>query len=225
MSLTPFTLICFAVKEEAAWFIPFASGRGNMKMLVTGMGRRNAERTIRTALRETPPKLVLTCGYAGGLNPKLASGTVLFSAQGQPALASRLQQAGAVPGRFHCADRVATSASEKQALREATGADAVEMESAVICAVCHEQKIPCATVRVILDSASDNLPLDFNQLMNSEDKIENQKLAVALIKAPWKIPALLRMQKEASLASRRLSEALVSILAIDSGRPANKGKA
>jgi adenosylhomocysteine nucleosidase len=214
MSPTPFTLVCFAVKEEAAWFIPLtnASLRGNVKMLVTGMGRRNTEKAIRTALAESPPTLVLTCGYAGGLNPDLTCGTVLFSAEGQPALASRLQKAGAAPGRFHCADRVATTVSEKQALWEATGADAVEMESAVICAICREHKIPCATVRVILDSASDNLPLDFNQLMNSEDKIDNQKLAVALIKAPWKVPALLRMQKEASLAARRLSEALVSIL-------------
>jgi adenosylhomocysteine nucleosidase len=209
MSPTPLNLVCFAVKEEAAWFYPLASGRGDIKTLITGMGRRNAEIAIRKALVEPLPTLVLTCGFAGGLNPELATGTVLFSTEDQSGLASALNGAGAQPGRFHCADRVATSASEKHALREATDADAVEMESAVIRAFCREHQIPSATVRVILDGATDDLPLDFNQLMNTENEIDNRKLALTVSRAPWKIPALLRMRKQASSAARRLAEVLI----------------
>jgi len=115
-------------------------------------------------LAQASPSRVLTCGFAGGLSPELSSGTVLFSTN-EAGLASALRQAGAQPARIYCADRVVTTAAEKRALREATGAHAVEMESAIICAVCREQNIPCATVRVVLDAANENLPLDFNRLM------------------------------------------------------------
>jgi hypothetical protein len=87
------------------------------------------------------------------------------------------------------------------------------MESQVICAVCHEQSIPCATVRVILDAAKKDLPLDFNQLMTPNQKMSYSKLALALAKSPGKLGALLRLQKEAGAAAGNLAEVLARITA------------
>jgi nucleoside phosphorylase len=164
-------------------------------------------------LAKDRPQLVLTCGFAGGLNPELATGTVVFAGDPETGLEPALLAAGAKRARFHCAEAVAATAKQKRALWEATGADAVEMESEVIRAVCGEQRIPSATVRVILDMADENLLLDFNQLMTADQKMSYGKLAVALAKSPGKVGALLRLQKQARAAAGNLAEVLARVTA------------
>jgi adenosylhomocysteine nucleosidase len=212
MGESPLTLVCFAVKEEAKSFNQSAGGRRDVRVLLTGMGARNAERALRAALAAARPDLVLSAGFAGGLRPDLSSGSVVFSVEGQPALEKKLLAAGAQAAKFHFVERVATTAGEKHALREQTGADAVEMESQVIRSICDEQGISSATVRVILDAANDELPLDFNELMTGDQELDGRKLALALIKSPGKVGALLRLQKQSALAARRLAEVLGQVL-------------
>jgi adenosylhomocysteine nucleosidase len=211
MSEPSLTLVCFAVKEEACFFRRFAEGQHHIQTLLTGMGRRNAEKTLRAALAKERLKLVVSSGFAGGLNPELETGTVVFEADGEPELAAALEAVGAKPARFHCAERVATTVEEKRALRAATGADAAEMESGFICAICREQGVRSAVVRVILDSAEEELPLDFNQLMAKDQRIASGKLALALAKVPAKISGLLRLQRQSSAAAKRLAEVLSKI--------------
>jgi adenosylhomocysteine nucleosidase len=205
-------LVCFAVKEEARVFRKLVGEHDSLKVILVGMGKRNAERAIRAALVKERPQLVLTCGFAGGLSPELETGAVVFAADPETGLEPALLAAGAKPAGFHCAERVAVTVEEKRALREVTGADAVEMESQVICDVCREQKIPSATVRVILDTADEDLPLDFNQLMTPEQKMSYRKLVVALAKSPGKVGALLRLQRQSQSAAEKLGQVLAGLL-------------
>src|SRR5579872_5441897 len=104
-------LVCFAVKEEAKFFLPYpmrpvpserpskernkpepqkaksASKRpsrrpmqegGICQVWMTGIGRANAARSIRQAISLVKPERVITAGFAGGLNPELKLGTVLY---------------------------------------------------------------------------------------------------------------------------------------------------
>ena len=201
-------LVCFAVKEEARFFRP----REQVETLLTGIGRRNAEKAVRAVLAQQKPRLVLSCGFAGGLSPDLASGSVVFSVDDATGLEAPLLAAGARPARFHCVDRVATTAEQKRALWQATGADAVEMESQIICECCRQQTIPSGTVRVILDTAGENLPLDFNALMTADQRMDYAKLAMALVKSPGKVSALLRLQKQSGEAAVRLGNVLMKVL-------------
>ena len=205
-------LICFAVKEEGRFFKPEAGSQQQIQTLLTGIGRYNAEKSIRKLLAQQNPGLVLSCGFAGGLRPDLAAGSVVFSVDDATSLERSLLAAGARPGRFQCVDRVATTAEQKRALWQATNADAVEMESQIICEWCRQQKIPSGTVRVILDTASEDLPLDFNEMMTTDQRMDYAKLAMALVKSPRKVNALLRLQKQSAEAAQRLAEVLNKVL-------------
>ena len=204
-------LVCFALKEEAGPFKRRATGRPGIRVLVTGMGGRNAERAIRLALAGDRPDCVVTSGFAGGLRPELAEGTVLF--EGDTAeFESALVANGARRGRFHCLNRMAITASEKSELWKQTCADAVEMESSPIRAVCRQEAIPSATVRVILDTAGEDLPLDFNKVLTSDQKLHGGKLALAILRSPAKIGALRRLQLRNNAAAEWLGEVLGRVL-------------
>ena len=207
------TLVCFALKEEAAPFHKVAARHPGVVTLVVGIGRANAEKAVRRYLAAGTPTLVLTCGFAGGLNPGLKLGEVVFEiGNRQLEIGNQLLAAGAQPAKFTCTDRIATTAMEKWKLHLDTGADAVEMESAAIHAVCAEKKIPCATVRVISDTAHEDLPLDFNALAKPDRSIDFGKLFFAIAKSPGKIPQLLALGKKTKFAAERLAAVLGKIL-------------
>jgi len=250
------TLVCFALKEEAAPFRKIAGGlrhSHDVSILVAGIGRQNAEKSVceflaggasvpasrehasagqaRLVSSLAPPELVLTCGFAGGLNPDFKLGEVVFEV---PSGSSRRESAqikigeklkptdvgcydkliaaGAKPAKFFCADRIATTVAEKKKLRDETGADAVEMESAAIHAVCAERGIPCATVRVISDTAGEDLPLDFNALSKPDKNLDFGKLFLAIAKSPGKVGALMELQKKTKFAAEQLAEVLIKVL-------------
>jgi adenosylhomocysteine nucleosidase len=204
------TLICFALKEEAAPFRKIAAGKTGITILLTGIGRQNAEKSLRGFLAANSPKLVLTCGFAGGLNPDLKLGDVIFETSDET-LRAKLLGAGAKQLKIFCADRIATTVAEKKKLRDESGADAVEMESAAIHAVCRERGIPCTTVRVISDTASEDLPLDFNALSKPDKNLDFGRLFLAIAKSPGKIPALMQLQKKTKFAAEQLARVLEKI--------------
>jgi len=242
MDVTMTRLVCFALKEEAAPFRAITAGglrRGHpVSILLTGIGRENAGKSIREFLARNSPERVLTCGFAGGLNPDLKIGDVVFEIpsgssrgnQAQTEIGNRqssfgnkmkpphvgchdkLIAAGAKPVKFFCADRIATTAAEKKTLREQSGADAVEMESAAIHAVCAGCGIPCVTVRVISDTANEDLPLDFNALSKPDKNLDFGKLFLALAKSPRKIGPLMELQRKTKFAAERLAHVLNEII-------------
>ncbi len=213
-------LICFALKEEAAPFRKIAAGKSGISILITGIGRANAEKSVRGFLSKNSPGLVLTCGFAGGLNPGLKLGDVIFElSTANSELSNRLAAAVAKPATFFCADRIATTVAEKTKLRYETGADAVEMESAAIHVVCAEHGIPCATVRVISDTASEDLPLDFNTLARADKNLHFGKLFLAIARSPGKIAALMALQRKTHHAAQRLAGVLKKVIGPENCQP------
>lgn len=186
---------------------------GGVEVCLTGMGRRNAHRAASRRFAEPHPARVITAGFAGGLHPHWPRGTVGFAADSAFPGAELLESAGARAATFHESLRVAVTPDDKAILHRQTGADAVEMESATIRALCQERGIPSATVRVISDAASDTLPLDFGALMTPDDRLDFSRLAWALVRSPGKIPELIRFQRQVSEAAKALARVLVALAA------------
>jgi adenosylhomocysteine nucleosidase len=204
-------LVCFAVKEEAKFFLT-RNVLGSCQVWITGMGRKNAAENIRLAIAAVKPERVITAGFAGGLNPDLKFGDVIYDQDFDAGFAEELEDLGAFPAKFYCSRRVAITSAEKAELWHSTGADAVEMESSVIRTICREYKIPSATVRVISDDSTQDLPLDFNALMTSETKINFGKLLWAVLSRPSRIPKLIQFQQQMIAAARRLGSVLEDLL-------------
>ena len=72
-------LLCFAIAQEAKPFRRLAKQYADVAILITGMGRRNAERALRARLTDSRPAFVLNGGFAGGLNPALATGDIVVA--------------------------------------------------------------------------------------------------------------------------------------------------
>lgn len=204
-------LVCFALKEEKVAFQKIAERLASISILVTGIGQKNAEKSVRDFLAGKTPARVLSCGFAGALVPDLSIGAVVFETD-DARLREGLTAAGARAVKFHCADRIATTKQEKQELRRSTNADAVEMESEAIRNVCREHRLPCATVRVISDTVDEDLPLDFNQLSKPDRSMDYGKLALAVVKSPGKIGALRRLQKQTRFAAEQLAAVLAKVI-------------
>jgi adenosylhomocysteine nucleosidase len=205
-------LVCFAMPDEARPFRKRARSMPNVQVQLTGIGRRNAEKTVGAAMARQRPDLVLSSGFAGGLHPQLPQGALVFDAPPQIEPAFLSIQARRV--RFYCADRIAATSSEKQSLRSVSGADAVEMESQAITNLCRGQGIPCATLRIILDTAERNLPMDFNKYADSNQKFQMWKLLLDLAFSPGKVGPLLYFQKECVGMAEKLSAALCEVIKI-----------
>jgi len=201
--------VCFALPEEAG---PFRKACGaDVPVFFTGIGKANAEKAAREYLAGHAPGLLLTCGFAGGLETRFKVGDVVFETSNE-AIRAKLVAAGAKAAKIFCADKIASTAAEKKKLRDETGADAAEMESGAIQIICCERGIPCATVRVISDTANEDLPLDFNEFLTPEKKLDMSKLMLTVAKKPWKMGALMELQKKTKIAAERLGDVLMKTI-------------
>ena len=205
-------LVCVAVREEMRKFETKSPLWREVRVLKTGMGPINARHSIRNELSQSTPKVVISCGFAGGLNPKLRPGNLLFST-------SDVQIGKLFGGDFEHnkvkylrSDRVISTSAEKRLIFATQGLDAVEMESWVIAEEAERLGIPSITLRVVLDSAAEDLPLDFSQFMDAQRNMIWSRFCWYVIRNPKTIRVLTPFNKEVSGAAGELAKGLKLLL-------------
>jgi adenosylhomocysteine nucleosidase len=166
--------------------------RGNRWFLVAnGPGPRLVGRITRAQAVDG----VMSIGFCGALDPALHIGDIVIE--------------GETP-KILSVDRVAVTAQEKSRLREITGAAVIEMESAAVAEKAREWGVQFRCIRVVSDTAGENMPLDFNCYRDADGRFQRGRIALAALGRPFTvIPALLRLE----FNCRRAAESLGRFLA------------
>jgi adenosylhomocysteine nucleosidase len=172
-------------------------------MIANGPGRERARAAVSDALvREVRLENIvgtISTGYCGALDPALRVGDIVVSDD------THLSSDRAFTcGRLTTQDRVAVTAAEKRALRERTGAVAVDMEAEALQKRAQELGVRYACIRVVSDAAGEDMPLDFNRYRMADGNFSRTRIALAAMARPFSVmPALMefdRRSKQASLA-------------------------
>lgn len=173
---------------EAAFSREIAWKRDRWLLVANGPGARLVRRVL---ARKRDVDLIVSVGFCGALDPALRVGDIVDAE------------------RVFTADRVAVTAVEKRILRKQTGADAVEMEAGAVEAKAREWGTPFHCVKVVSDTAADDLPLDFNKYRDSEGRFSRVRIAFAALRRPSALAGLMRLDKNC----RRAAEELGAFLA------------
>lgn len=187
------TGVLFALEREAAPFRRLARGRADVVVRVSGVGRVAARAAAAMLIDVLRPTRVIAAGFCGALDPALAIGDIVVSP------------------RIVSVDRIVATPAEKAALRAATGADAVDMESAAVEEVCRDRGVGFVGVRAVSDSATAALSAELIQLL-SGGTVSVPRALVALARRPRLLREFLRLGSDTAMAARELSEAVGEII-------------
>lgn len=179
-----------------------------------------------------PPLCILICGFAGGLAPGvsiadvvvaesvlsapggLAGDARLFPAARLVSAASALVASHGVQrsGTLLTVERIAVTTEQKRALHAATGAIAVDMETAGAAPAAERLGVPWLAVRSVTDMADTDLPLDFEALAGPNGAPDGRRVIVATLRRPWLIPPVIRLGAHSARAANALADYLYRLL-------------
>jgi len=173
-------------------------------LVANGPGSMLVRRALAGRAQDLKGKVdgVVSTGFCGALDPALTHGAVIIT--GETPL-----RAGAsfVQGRIVSTSRVVVTATEKKALRESTGADAVDMEFEEVKKIAEEWGVPVRAIRVVSDIAAEDMPLDFNRYRDDRGSFSRGRIALAALVRPFTVlPGLLRLERNCRLAAEKLGE-------------------
>jgi adenosylhomocysteine nucleosidase len=188
---------------------------------VAGIGLDNAGRAARRLVEAGAHGLV-SWGCAAALSPRMKSGDLCLPLQivdeqtrhwpAAEAWHQRAQRAlldtGAVCTEpLVSAEGLAVSTADKRKLAAASGAVAVDMESAAVAAVASECDVPFIAVRAIADPADIALPGTIVRATDATGAVRRTTLLGGLLSHPGEIGAVVRLAWQFRAALRTLTRA------------------
>lgn len=204
--------LCNLAKPD--WPVDFAvvgelNGR-QVALVANGPGTKLAGIALDVVSGRESMDALISTGYCGALDPALEPCDIFAATEVIGAGRAALPASGRAfkTGRLISVDRVISTAAEKSELSQ-SGADAVEMEAAAVAQRASRYGVPFYAVRVVTDTASESLPLDFNQMRAPDGRFSRVKIvAAALRRSSTVIPELIKLNHRTKRASRALGDFL-----------------
>ena len=164
-------------------------------LVANGPGPRCVEEVLRQKMEVSG---IINTGFCGALDPSLRIGDIVV--WGDVPCGAR-----SVSGEISSSDRVIVTAAEKHELREKTGAIAAEMEAGAVKKTADRWGVPFYCVRAVSDTASEDMPLDFNLYRDKAGRFSLPRIVLAAMSRPFtRIPALRRLEANCNVASESL---------------------
>jgi len=164
------------------------------------------------------PSALISFGLAGGLAPSLTAGTlvipstILWRGQRYPT-DPRLTVAlgGPTIKTLLAGEIIAATASGKAALYEATGAEAIDLETGPMAEAAAASGIPFAALRATCDPAGRDLPPAALAALNATGAIALTRVLRSLARRPAQLPALLALAGDAARARKALRASVAQL--------------
>ena len=191
----------------------------------SGAGREAAAAATEALIAGHRPKLVISAGFAGGLDDELKRHDILMVDDVVDVEGARVpldlrvdadslaKLSGVHVGRLLTVDSIIAAPEEKAALGKEHGAAAVDMETIAVATVCRERKAPFMAVRVIGDAVGDRLPDDVERLLHKKTTPGRLGAAAgAIFRRPSSMADMLRLKENALVSSERLAKFLAGMV-------------
>jgi adenosylhomocysteine nucleosidase len=195
-------IIC-ALSRELGDF--YAKPPSNCRIVVGGMGAGAAEQ----AARNIQAEVLISAGYAGGLAAPASRGVIVVDS-GDPMFDYALPQAAR--GRIADSQTMIRTPAERATLAAATGAIAVDMESAAIARVAKERRIPFLAIRVVTDGPDDTLVIDWDRYRNPNGTMRTTSAVLSALRSRQGIAELFRLWYSSKEGANVLSAYLTRFL-------------
>ncbi len=207
--------VTFALEYESASFCARHDPRLRVGVWQLGAMAASAANVLERKLESSRPSLVVSAGFAGGLQPELKIGDLILGTNySDPAWRDRLALGeNWYRGDVLTAEAIIETGAEKRRLGRETGCLAGDLETAHLARVCAEFGVPLLSVRCISDAADDDMPVPARTLLKPETgRPDPLALFRHLISNPSCVGGFNQLLKNARTAQGNLAAGLEEIL-------------
>ena len=183
---------------------------GNAVVVCGGIGPEAARRATEAVLALYGTSIVYSVGYAGGLDASLKVGDVI-----KPARVVNVSDGSSLlitgGNGVVISQGVTATVEQKSRLRDAYGAQAVDMEASGVARAAEARGIPFQAIKVISDEFDFELPAT-EHFVSRDGQFRAARFALFVAIRPWLWGRVLRLARNSARATRALCVELRKIV-------------